>query len=76
MDVYRSKHPTPYIKGTINLRSIMRRHMSREQVNRALVQLAREPYEVHAFATRTYGLDLLVEITPASGIFTVTEARW
>ena len=62
--------------GTVNLRTWLRQFMTAREVNSALVTLNREPYVKHYFPTLTYGLDVSVEITPASGQFEMGKLWW
>ena len=62
--------------GTVNLRAWLRQHLSARAVNDAMVLINREPYVTHVFPTAVYGLDVSVEITPASGKFECQELWW
>jgi hypothetical protein len=75
MDIYR-RTDTEQISGTVNLRSYLRTYMSAESVNRALVDLWKHPYSTLYLATCRYGVDLHVDVHPASGQFRIVTARW
>jgi hypothetical protein len=68
--IYR-RSETDRVNGTINLRVYLRKYLPAAIVNRRLAELNANPYTTQHLATNRYGLDLELDIYPASGQFRI-----